>query len=131
MDRNGLYSFYLIVVGIPISMAVTLISPKINSVLENPTQILNSAKQTIDVVQKKVGFNLISENSISNAVNKITAFVPKILNSTLNLVSNLAIMLFILYYMLYNGAGIEKYLSRAVPLKRRNVKILSDETKRL
>lgn len=127
----GFILFYLIVVGIPISLAVTLISPKINSVLDNPTQILNSAKQTIDVVQRKVGFNLISENSISNAVNKLTAFVPKLLNSTLNLVSNLAIMLFILYYMLYNGSAIEKYLNKAVPLKRRNIKILSDETKKV
>src|SRR5690606_32652873 len=128
---TGFIIFYLIVVGIPISMAITLFSPKINSVLENPTQILNSAKQSIDVIQDKVGFDLISENSISNAVNKLTAFVPKLLNSTLNLVSNLAIMLFILYYMLYNGAEIEKYLGKAVPLKKRNVKILSDETKKV
>lgn len=123
--------FYLIVVGIPISLAITLISPKINAILEDPNKILTSAQQSIDVIEKKVGFDLISENSISNAVNKLTSFVPKLLNSTLNLVSNLAIMLFILYYMLYNGREIEKYLNRAVPLKRRNIKMLSDETKKV
>ncbi|WP_346238412.1 AI-2E family transporter [Niabella insulamsoli] len=127
----GFIIFYLIVIGIPISLAITLISPKINAVLEDPNRILESAKQTISVIQGKVGFNLISENTLSNVVNKITAFVPKVLNSTLNLVSNLAIMLFILYYMFYNGAQIEKYLSKAVPLKRRNVKMLSDETKKV
>ncbi|MCH5598201.1 AI-2E family transporter [Niabella ginsengisoli] len=127
----GFIIFYLIVIGIPISLAITLISPKINTVLEDPNKILNSAKHTIAVIQGKVGFNLISENTLSNVVNKITTVVPKILNSTLTLVSNLAIMLFILYYMLYNGSNIEKYLSRAMPLKRRNVKILSDETKKV
>ncbi|MFT4094387.1 MAG: AI-2E family transporter [Niabella sp.] len=127
----GFILFYLIIIGIPISIAVTLISPKINNVLSNPTEILNSAKHSIDVIQRKIGFNLISENTLSNAVNKLTTFVPKILNSTLNIVSNLTIMLFVLYYMLRNGREIECYLNKSVPLKKRNIKILSDETKKV
>lgn len=127
----GFILFYLIVVGIPVSLAITLISPKINTVLGDPNKIISSAKQTIDVIQEKVGFDLISASTLSSTVNKLSAFVPKILNSTLNLVTNLAIMLFILYYMLYNGREIERYLGKAVPLKRRNVKILSDETKKV
>lgn len=123
--------FYLIVIGIPITIAVTLISPKVNSVLADPSAIVNSAKQTINVIQQKTGFNIVSENTLSSAVNKLTALLPKLLNSTLNLISNLAIMLFILYYMLYNGSDIERYLGKAVPLKRRNIKILSDETKKV
>ncbi len=123
--------FYIVVVGIPITMAITLISPKVNAVLDNPNQILDSLKSAVYVVQKKVGFNLISENSISTAVNKLTTWVPKLLNSTLSLFSNLAIMFFILYYMLYSGSNIERYLAKALPLRRRNVKILADETRKV
>jgi len=123
--------FYLIVLGIPITIAVTLISPKVNAILADPSAIVNSAKHTISVIQQRTGFNIVSENTLSSAVNTVTSFLPKLLNSTLNLVSNLAIMLFVLYYMLYHGSDIERYLSKAVPLKRRNIKILSDETKKV
>lgn len=126
----GFILFYLVIIGIPVTIAVALISPKINSLLEDPNAMLQSAKHTISVIQQKVGFNFISENSISTAVNKLTALIPKLLNSTLNILSNLAIMLFILYYMLFNATEMEKYLNKVIPLKRSNVKILSDETKK-
>ncbi len=127
----GFIVFYLIVVGVPISIAIILISPKVNAVLENPNQILIVAKQSIDLIQRKTGFNIVSAESISNVVNKLTGLIPKLLNGTISTVSNLAIMLFVLYYMLSNGQRIEQYLSKAVPLKRRNIKILSDETKKV
>lgn len=123
--------FYLIIIGIPVTLAITLVSPKINGALSNPQEILNSAKSTISAIEAKTGFKIISENSLSGAVNKVTAFIPKILNSTANLLANLGIMLFVLYYMLYNGANIERYLNKAVPLKRKNIKLLSDETKKV
>lgn len=123
--------FYLLIIGVPIAIGITLVSPKIASVLENPEAIINNAKSTISTIQQKIGINLISENSISNAVNKITAIIPKLLNSTLNVVANLSIMLFILYFMLVNGAEMERYLNRIIPLKRNNIQLLSYETKKM
>jgi len=128
----GLFIFYyLLLLGFPIFLAITLVSPKINAFLNDPTAIVNDAKASLEVIQRKIGFKFLSESSISNSLNKLSAFIPTIINSTANLVANLATMLFVLYYMLYNGREIEKFLSRIIPLKQENINTLASETKKM
>lgn len=122
--------YYLLVLGLPLYLAATLISPKISALVNNPTTAVNAIKHVLVVVQQKIGFNIISsEASINNTVNKLTAYIPSFFNSTANLIANLAIMLFLLYYMLYSGAQMEKLLSKIIPLKEENIKLLAAETK--
>jgi len=123
--------YYLLLLGLPIFLAITLISPKINSFLTDPTAIINNIKESVAVIQHKTGFVFLSENSISESLNKLSAFIPTILNSTANLISNLAVMLFVLYYMLYNGREIERFLNRIIPLKQENINMLATETKKM
>lgn len=123
--------YYLMLIGLPVFLAVTLISPKINSFLANPNETMNSVKQSIATIQGKLGFTLISEASLSNSLSKLSAFVPSILNSTANLITNLAIMLFVLYHMLINGSEMERMLNRIIPLKQENINMLASETKKM
>ncbi len=123
--------YYLFLIGLPVFLAVTLISPKINAFLDDPNAMINAVKQSINTIQQKIGFRIISENTITNSLSKVTAIIPTILNSTATLISNLAIMLFILYFMLYNGREIEKVLSHLIPLKQENINMLASETKKI
>jgi predicted PurR-regulated permease PerM len=123
--------YYLLLLGIPIFLAVTLISPKVNEFLNNPTTAVESIKQAVIQVQEKTGIEIASQQSLSESLNKLTAFLPSLLNSTANLLTNLIIMLFFLYYMLYYGREIEKTLFRIIPLKDTNTNMLASETKKL
>jgi predicted PurR-regulated permease PerM len=123
--------YYLLLLGIPIYLAITLISPKINSVLNDPGATIDSIKQAVLLVQDKIGIELTTQDALSNSLNKITAFLPSLLNSTANLLTNLIIMLFFLYYMLYHGSEMEKTLFRTIPMKDKNVTMLAAETKKL
>ncbi len=123
--------YYLFLIGLPVFLAVTLISPKINAFLEDPTAMIDSAKNSITTIQQKLGFKFLSEANLTNFLGKLTAFIPTLLNSTANLISNLAIMLFILYYMLSNGREIERVLNRLIPLRQENINMLASETKRV
>ena len=123
--------YYLLIIGLPIFLSITLISPKINAFLDNPEAMLNSAKQSIMTVQQNIGFKFVSEESLSNSLNKMTSFIPTLLNSTANLITNLAIMLFMLYYMLYHGREMEKFLNQVIPLKQENINMLAAETKKM
>ncbi|MGZ8559732.1 MAG: AI-2E family transporter [Chitinophagaceae bacterium] len=128
----GLFIFYyLFLIGLPIFLAVTLISPKINAFLNDPETMINAAKQSINTIQQKIGFNFFSESTVTSSLGKLTAFIPTILNSTATLISNLAIMLFFLYYMLYNGKEIERTTNRLIPLQQQNINILAYETKKI
>ena len=123
--------YYLLLLGFPIFLAVTLVSPKVNAFLSDPNTMINEAKVSLVAIQQKIGFKFISENSLSQSLNKLSAFIPTIINSTATVITNLAIMLFVLYYMLYNGREIEKYLNRIIPLKQENINTLAAETKKM
>jgi predicted PurR-regulated permease PerM len=123
--------YYLFLIGLPVFLAITLISPKINVFLDDPNAMINAAKQSITTIQQKVGFKFLSEASLTNSLSKLSAFIPTILNSTANLITNLAIMLFVLYYILYNGREIERMLNRLIPLQQENINMLASETKKI
>ena len=128
----GLYIlYYLFLLGLPVFLAITLISPKINEFLSNPTATIEGIKQAVNQVQQKTGIVIASEKSLSGSLDKIIAFLPSLLNSTANLLANLATMLFFLYYMLYNGKEMEQTLFRTIPLKDANTNILASETKKI
>lgn len=123
--------YYLFLLGLPIYLAITLISPKINAFLEDPNSMVQAAKHSIDTIQQKIGFTIVSEATLTDSLSRLTAFIPGVLNSTANLISNLAIMLFILYNMLVNGREIERLLNQLIPLKQENINMLAAETKKM
>ncbi len=123
--------YYLMLLGLPIFLAITLIGPKVNTFLDDPEAMLNNVKAAVMQVQQKLGFSFVSEQSLTNSLNKFTEFLPSILNSTATLLTNLIIMLFFLYYMLYHGRELEINLFRQIPLKNENTMKLASETKRM
>ena len=123
--------YYLLIIGLPIAIGIMLISPKISAFLADPSQMINKAKAALLSVQDKLHFSFVSEQSLTESLNSITAFLPNLINSTATLLSNFIIMLFMYYYMLYHGREIEKFLNRVIPLRQENINILASETKRL
>ncbi|HEX6846410.1 MAG TPA: AI-2E family transporter [Chitinophagaceae bacterium] len=123
--------FYLLILGVPIFAAITLLSPKISSALSDPTAVITNIKQAIMQIQAKAGITIVTERSLANSLDKTITFIPSLLNSTLNLLANLVTMLFFLYYMLYHGRDIEMTLFRIIPLKDANTSMLASETKKL
>lgn len=123
--------YYLLLLGLPVFLAATLISPKINDFLQDPTSLMNTIKSAVLDVQHKIGVNFVSEKSLGGSLDKAVAFLPGLLNSTANLVTNLVIMLFFLYYMLYHGRDMERTLFRIIPLKDMNTALLASETKKI
>ena len=128
----GLYIvYYLLILGLPIFLAVMLLSPKVNAFLADPNAMVEQAKTAITKVQQSLGFNFISSTSLDSSLSKLSAFLPSLLNSTATLITNLAVMLFILYYMLYNGREMERFMIRVLPLKSENTAMLATETKKM
>lgn len=125
-----LYIFIcLIIISIPIYISVMLVTPKINEFANNQDKIIQGARVFSEKVEKLIGFEIITEQTARNATSKITAYIPRVLNSTASVVTNLIMMFFLLYYLLVNGKDVERYLQRVIPLKKRNVDTLASETK--
>lgn len=123
--------YYLLLLGLPLFLAITLISPKINTFLADPNAMIDAAKHSLETIQKRIGFNIVSQATLTNSLSKLSAFIPSIVNSTANIISNLAIMLFVLYNMLVNGSDIERMLNKIIPFEQQNINMLAAETKKM
>lgn len=120
---------YMVIIALPVYFSVTLISPKITSIMENPDDIMKSIKVVSEKIKEATGMQIFTVQSSTTITQKITALIPTFLNSTLNVVTNLIIMFFLLYYLLYNGRDVEKYLNHIIPFEQKSVDKLAKETK--
>lgn len=119
----------LVLISIPVYISAKLITPKINDMVHNQEKIVQAIKVFTDKVSAFTGFKLLTPDNTKAISLKISSFIPKILNSTANVATNILMMFFILYYLLVSGKEIEKYLNQIIPLKRHNVNQLASETK--
>jgi predicted PurR-regulated permease PerM len=121
----------LIIIALPIYFSINLISNKASVVLSNPAELIADAKIVGQKIYEKIGIQLLSEENLAAAQKKLTTVVPAILNSSANILSNFAIMFFLLYFLLQNGRQVEKFLDKFIPLKEENVDLLGNETKNM
>jgi len=120
---------YLILIALPVYLSITLASPKISSLAENQEQIIQSIQSLSEKVKEKTGITILSAESAKTIAQKVSVFIPRILNSTMVLLTNLIMMFFLFYYLLVNGRDAERYLGKIIPLKNENVNLLAGETK--
>lgn len=120
---------YILLIALPVYLSITLISPKISAITQNQDRIIAAIKSVSEKIADETGIIILSGNSAKTVVEKITAFLPGVLNSTIVVITNIIMMFFLFYYLLVNGRDVEKYLARVIPLKNENVNILANETK--
>ncbi|MGG9964258.1 AI-2E family transporter [Ferruginibacter sp. SUN106] len=121
----------LVVIAIPIYFSVTLLTTKVSAVLTNPVELMKDAKIVGVKIHDLTGIELLTDENLAAFQKKATAIVPTILNSSANIMSNFAIMFFLLYFLLKNGRLVEKFLHNFIPLKEENINLLSSETKNM
>jgi len=118
----------LIIVAIPVYFSIRMISPKINSLLNNQHEVFQGLQVTSDKIESLTGIKLFTDANTQSISAKISSFIPVLINSTANVLTNLLMMFFLYYYLLVNGTFIEKYLNEIIPLKHENVDKLASET---
>ncbi|MBL0181061.1 MAG: AI-2E family transporter [Chitinophagaceae bacterium] len=118
----------LVIIAIPVYFAFIMISPKINSLLHSQQEVMQGLQIFSDRLEAIFGIQLFTDENTKSVAVKISAAIPGFLNSTANLVINLIMLFFLMYYLLVNGTAIERYLHKIIPLKSENVDKLSDET---
>lgn len=128
----GLYLFvFFLIPAIIVYFTFTLLEKQIHPFLSDPSAAFEKAKEAINSVQQKAGVVLISEETLSEFQKKISVLLTHLVNSTVNLLANQALLLFILYFMLVQSKEMESYLARTIPLRKTNVTLLAQETERL
>lgn len=120
-----LLSFLLIL--LPITLMVSLLSSKINYAVRHSNQIIQMIKSNISIVEKRLGYEILSNENIQNISTWIAKFLPSLLNATFNTLIAIIVMYCVLYFMLTNIRVIEAGIVKFLSLKRKNTSLLRKE----
>lgn len=108
-----------------------LIYDQIEPFLKNPVSYIDAAKKSILSIQSNLGVTFFTEEMLADIQARLIRLVTALLTNTFNILANLALMFFILYYMFVNYINLDYFIKKSLPLKPENIQLLEEETNRL
>jgi predicted PurR-regulated permease PerM len=119
---------FLLVIGFPIYYAITLVTPKVNAALTHSDELMAGIQAFSKKVAEFTGQELLTPENFTKIQQNITNFIPTFLNSTANMLGNLLVMFFVLYFMFVNGKNMEAGMHAFIPLSNSSINELAGET---
>jgi predicted PurR-regulated permease PerM len=119
---------FLLVIGFPIYYAITLVTPKINAALTHSDELMTGIEAFSKKISEFTGQELLTPENFTKIQQNITNFIPTFLNSTANMLGNLLVMFFVLYFMFVNGKQMEDGMHAFIPLSNKSINELASET---
>src|SRR2546423_264552 len=110
-----------LIILLPIMMLINMMSTKVTYAIVHSAEVLKRIQQLVQQYEQKWGFQVLTDVNIERATNWGATRLPAILNATINTLSTVAMMYFILYFMLINGRKMETGLYHWMPVKEENV----------
>jgi predicted PurR-regulated permease PerM len=121
--------FSLFIVLIPILLLSYLLYAKVNEVISNHEAIMELFSNLNQRVFELAGVELITNENIKSLQSAFAELVPSLLGQSLYLLGNIAMMYFMLYYMLTNIEWIKNAMNTYLPLGIENIQLLAAELK--
>ena len=120
-----LLSFLIIL--LPIFIVVNMLTSKIAFAMQHSQEVLASLQGFIGKIEQQYKIQILTDANLEKITNWGGATVPKILGATMDTITSIVIMYFILYFMLVDGRKMESGFYDWVPLKDENTLLLRKE----
>jgi predicted PurR-regulated permease PerM len=120
-----LLSFLIIL--LPIMVLVNMMTTKVGFAIAHSQDVLIKIQQFVEKYEREWGINVFTQQNIQKMTDWGTRTLPTILNATMNTLTTLIVMYFLLYFMLLNGRQMETNLYVWVPVKEENVKLIKKD----
>jgi len=119
----------IVVVLVPTITFTNMLVVKLKHILSGNTLIKMQLEHVNVLAKQYFNINIMSEENISLIQKKAAEIIPRIFNQTLGAVLDLAIMYFILFYMLFSWDNITDIVVRYLPYKKENAELFANELK--
>jgi predicted PurR-regulated permease PerM len=93
-----------------------------------PQMILDNIQLIHDTAVKKWGLNIFSEDVLMKSVNQFGSLLPNVLTATGNVIANVIMMIFVLFFMLQQSHAFEKKIENFLPVSNDSIRLLKKET---
>lgn len=121
----------IVVFLIPMALVVNMMAAKVSFVVNHSAELIASLKDFIEKIKLNTQIDLLSDQTVQKLQDALTKFLPRFLGSTFNVLTTLAMMYFVLYFMLIRALEMEDILYEYVPLKETNTDRLGVEVKNM
>ena len=118
-----------LVILLPFGILANLLTSKIIYAVEHSNQILDSLKAFSEDMKQRFGFALADNSTINEIGPFIRKIIPQILNTTVNTISIIGVLYFVLYFMLIYSRTLEDKLYEYIPLKDSNVDLIANDVR--
>jgi predicted PurR-regulated permease PerM len=119
----------VIVFVLPLLLVVLLIAPKATELLHNPNLLSAGLSSISEQLHRYVPQLSFDESQVRGLLQQGINNLPSFLGTTLQIVSNLVLCFFILYFMLVSGRKMERQLQEFVSLKDENIDEIWESTR--
>ena len=119
-----------LVILLPFGILANLLASKIVYAVEHSSQILDSLKKFSEDMRLRFGFAIADNATINQIGPYVRQVIPKILSNTLNIISIIGVLYFVLYFMLIYSRTMEDKLYEYIPLQDSNVDLIANDIDR-
>lgn len=120
-----------IVVLLPFGMLINMLTDKIGYAVSHSQELVAGIEKLNDRIKASTNFDVLSQVKLEQLQGYLTSVLPTLLGATFNTLTAIAILYFILYFMLINAREMEAWLYEYIPLKDENVLRLGTEFRKL
>jgi len=121
----------LLIILIPVGLIVNMITSKLVYAVQHADKLTQSLTTLVGSVESRFDVSILTKENIQKLGAMIAQIVPKIVGATFNSLTIIAIMYFLLYFMLVNYDSLERALYQYIPLKKYNIDRIKTEVKRM
>ena len=114
---------------IPLTGIVLLVVSTLSDVTIDPEAIRVQVSDLAAVIEQRFGIELLTTDNLSALPGIFANIVQTIGGGIFSFAINMIVILFVLYYMLYNNDSFEKAIKEMLPFKDENKQILGEETR--
>lgn len=118
----------LIGIMIPMYLTVKVMLPRVSEVFTHSEELMKGVNELSRQISEYTGTDLLTKDNMASLQKMIANFIPTFLNSSLNILGNIAMCFFVIYFMYVNGDQMEESLRRFIPLHDDSVQKLAAET---
>lgn len=113
---------------IPLTGITLLVIDTLSGITLDPEAIRIQLTEFASKMEDKLGFEVFTPENLSAIPRAGTNILQALGSSIYSFIINIIVILFLLFYMLYNNIAFEKAIREILPFKEENKQILGEET---
>jgi predicted PurR-regulated permease PerM len=118
-----------IVIVVPIAVVINMLSSKINFAIQHSSEAIEAMKVFTKNMEAKLGYAIINEENLQKLSSLVATKLPSVVGATFNTITTIAVLYFILYFMLTEGRAMERKMYDILPMQDQHLNAVGKEVK--